>query len=69
MQNNYLTVDLKEVNFAMKTFKVGMARKNVKKKPIFPPAILSYSNGLLTIESNDKLVNIRGNLVMRISPS
>ena len=35
-----------------------MARKNIKKKPIFPPAILSYSNGFLTIESEDKLVNI-----------
>ena len=58
MQNNCLTVDLKEFNFAMKTFKVGMPRKNAKKKPIFPPAILSYSNGFLTIESEDKLVNI-----------
>ena len=58
MQNNCLTVDLKDFNFAMKTFKFGMSRKSAKKKPIFPPAILSYSNGFLTIESEDKLVNI-----------
>ena len=58
MQNNCLTVGLKEFNFAMKTFRVGAPRKNAKKKPIFPPAILSYSSGFLTIESEDKVVNI-----------
>ena len=58
MQNNCLTVGLKEFNHAMKTFKVGVERKNAKKKPIFPPAILAYSNGFLTIESEEKLVNI-----------
>ena len=58
MQNNLLTVDLKEFNNAMKTFKVGISRKNAKKKPIIPPAVLSYCDGILTIESDDKLVNI-----------
>ncbi|MBA3696424.1 MAG: hypothetical protein H0W85_06620 [Methylotenera sp.] len=58
MQNNLLTVGLKEFSYAMKTFKVGIPRKNAKKKPIIPPAVLSYSDGILTIESNDKLVNI-----------
>jgi hypothetical protein len=58
MQNNLLTVDIKEFNHAMKTFKLGIPRKNAKKKPTIPPAILSYSDGILTIESNEKLVNI-----------
>ena len=58
MQNNVLTVDLKEFNYAMKTFKITRPRKNAKKKPVPPPAILSYSDGFLTIESEDKLVNI-----------
>ncbi|NOU25377.1 MAG: hypothetical protein HOO90_07560 [Methylotenera sp.] len=59
MQNNLITVSLKEFNHAMKTFKLGVPRKNAKKKPIIPPAVLSFFDGILTIESDEKLVNIR----------
>lgn len=55
MQNNQLTIDLKEFNHAMKVFKVGMERKNAKKKAVLLPAALSFSNGFLSIESDDKI--------------
>ena len=39
----------------MKIFKVGMVRKYTKKKPVMLPAILSFTNGFLSIESDDKV--------------
>ena len=58
MQNNQLTVPLKDFNYAMRVFKTDKPRKNAKKPLQITPAILSFSNGFLTIESNEKLVNI-----------
>ena len=58
MLTNQLHVDLKTFNHAMKIFKVGMMRKNAKKKPVILPAILSFSNGFLSIDSDDKVAVI-----------
>lgn len=55
MTTNRLSVDLKAFNFAMKTFKVGVDRKNAKKKPVILPAMLSYNDGFLSIEYDDKM--------------
>ena len=55
MLTNQLIVNLKTFNHAMKIFKVGMARKNAKKKPVILQAMLSFSNGFLSIESDDKV--------------
>jgi hypothetical protein len=61
MQNNYLTIDLKAFNHAMKTFKVGVERKNAKKKPVILPAMLSYHDGFLSIECDDKVTVMHAN--------
>lgn len=57
MYKNQLCVDLKAFNHAMKLFKVGMVRvrKNAKNPPVMLPAMLSFNNGFLSIECNDKV--------------
>lgn len=59
MTKNELSVDLKEFNHAMKIFKVGMERKNAKKKQLTLPAMLSFNDGFLSIESDDKIIVVR----------
>lgn len=59
MSKNELSVDLKEFNHAMKIFKVGMERKNAKKKQLTIPAMLSFNDGFLSIESDDKIIVMR----------
>ena len=39
----------------MKIFKIGMTRKNTEKDNLLLPAILSFSDGFLSIESDDKV--------------
>ena len=55
IQNNRLSVELKAFNHALKIFKVGVERKNAKKPPVILPAILSFNNGFLSIECDDKV--------------
>ena len=55
MYTNQLCVDLKAFNYAIKVFKVGMPRSNAKKKPVILPAILSFNNGFLSIECDEKV--------------
>lgn len=55
MHKNQLSIDLKAFNNAMKTFKIGLQRKNAKIKPVILPAILSYNDGFLSIEFDDKV--------------
>lgn len=59
MSKNELSIDLKEFNHAMKIFKVGMERKNAKKKQLTLPAMLSFTDGFLSIESDDKIMVVR----------
>lgn len=56
MYKNQLFIDLKAFNYAIKVFKVGMPRSNAKKKPVILPSILSFNNGFLSIECDEKVV-------------
>lgn len=59
MSKNVLTIDLKEFNHAMRIFKVGMERKNAKKHQVILPAMLSFNDGFMSIESDDKLMVVK----------
>ncbi len=58
MTINKLIVDMSQFQYHIKTFKVGLDRKNTKRQRTIPPAILSFSEGILSIEGDDKLVAI-----------
>lgn len=61
MHKNQLNVDLKVFNNAMKIFRARVERKNAKKKPVILPAILSYNDGFLSIEFDDKVTVMHAN--------
>ena len=55
---NRIEVSLKEFIHSIAAFKPSFPRKNAKKPPNLPPAMLSFQGEFLTIEFDDKLVNM-----------
>jgi hypothetical protein len=55
---NQIEVDLKMFNSGLKTFKIGMPRKNSKPKTDVS-AVISFSGGFLSIECDDKVSVMR----------
>lgn len=59
MTRNELSIDLKEFVHSLKVFKIGMERKNAKKKSVTLPAMLSFNDGFMSIECEDKIMVVR----------